>query len=54
MALWTWFQSNWVTVVAPLVVALLDLAFALSPGLAANGVLHQLFLWAGGKPPASS
>jgi len=49
-----WLQANWVSVVAPLVVAILDLVFALSPSLAANGLLHQVFLWVGGKPPASS
>jgi hypothetical protein len=49
-----WLQANWVSVVAPLVVALIDLAYAVSPSLTANGLLHQVFLWCGGKPPASS
>ena len=49
-----WLQANWVTVVAPLVVAVLDLVFALSPSLAANGLLHALFLWVGGKTPPST
>jgi len=48
-----WLQANWGTLVAPLVVAILDLVFALSPGLEANGILHQIFLWCGGKPPAA-
>lgn len=30
-------------------IAVLDLLFALIPGLQANGVLHQIYLWFGGK-----
>lgn len=55
--MFAWLQSNWPTVVAPLVVAIIDLFYALSPNLKANGILHQLFLLCGGKdpvPPASS
>ncbi len=43
-------------VLAGLLVAVLDLVFALSPSLEANGILHALFLWVGGlankQPPA--
>lgn len=49
-----WLQANWVSVVAPCVVAIIDLVYAISPNLQANGILHQIFLWCGGKPPASS
>lgn len=31
-------------------VAILDLVFALSPSASGNGILHQLYLWLGGKP----
>lgn len=49
--------------VAGAVVGILDLVMALIPGLAANGILHQLLLWAqaiaakgssSGTPPAAS
>jgi hypothetical protein len=49
-----WLQANWVSVVAPLVVAVIDLLIAINPSLKANGILHQVYLWCGGKPPASS
>jgi hypothetical protein len=49
-----WLQANWVSVVAPLVVAIIDLVYAISPSLKANGLLHQIFIWFGGKPPAAS
>jgi hypothetical protein len=50
-----WIQANWVSIIAPLLVAIIDLVFALSPNLKANGILNQLFLWLGGKnpPPAA-
>lgn len=48
-----WLQANWAMVVAPLVVAVLDLVFALSPSLAANGILHQVYVWLKKSPPAS-
>jgi hypothetical protein len=42
----------WITahsgIVCGLVIAILDFVFAISPSLAANGILHQLFIWAGG------
>jgi len=41
---------TWITahqgVVAAAAVGLLDLAFALFPKIEANGILHQLYLWA--------
>ena len=44
-------------VVAGLVVGILDFVFAVSPSLAANGILHQVYLWiaslAGKAPPAA-
>lgn len=41
--------------VSGVVVAILDLLFALSPSLAANGILHQVYLWISGlsSPPAA-
>lgn len=34
-------------------VALIDLLFAVSPGLSGNGILHQILVWLGGlsNPP---
>lgn len=32
-------------VIVALVVGLLDFAFAVSPGLESNGILHALYLW---------
>jgi hypothetical protein len=49
-----WLQANWGALVAPLMVAILDLVFALKPNWASNGLLHWAFLQLGGKPPASS
>ena len=49
-----WLQTNWSLVVAPLLVAVLDLVFALNPSWASNGLLHWVFLQLGGKPPVSS
>lgn len=44
-------------VVSGLVVAILDFAFAVSPGLEGNGILHSIYLWvsglAGKAPPSA-
>lgn len=44
-------------IVSGAVVGVLDLVFALSPALAGNGILHQIYLWiaslAGKAPPAA-
>lgn len=40
-------------VLAALGVAVIDLAMALSPSLAGNGILHQLLVLLQGKPPAA-
>lgn len=37
-------------IVAGLVVAILDFGFAISPGLAANGLIHGIYNWL--KPKA--
>ena len=50
----SWLQANWVTVVAPCVVAIIDLMMSINPNLKANSILHQVYLWCGGKPPAAS
>lgn len=49
-----WIQANWVSVIVPLAVAVIDLLFAINPSLQSNGLLHWVFLQLGGKPPASS
>lgn len=50
-----WLQANWGAVVAPVVVGILDLVFALSPSLNGNGILHTIYLWIkGSEKPAGS
>lgn len=51
-ALIAWLTAH-SAVVAGAVVAVLDLVFALVPGLAANGILHQIYLWLKGLGPKS-
>jgi len=46
-----WIEANWGAVIAPLVVAILDLIFALNPNSASNGILHWIFTAVGGKTP---
>ena len=52
-AVWAWITGHEVVVVGMLV-AVLDFVFAVSPGLASNGILHGLYLWLKGLvTPAS-
>ena len=43
-----WLQSHW-ALVGGLLVAVLDFVFAVSPGLKANGLIHAIYLFLGGK-----
>lgn len=46
-----WIGANWQLVIAPLVVAIIDFVWALSPSASSNGLLHWLWTAAGGKTP---
>ena len=49
-----WLQANWVAVVAPLGIAVVDFFWALNPNLQSNGILHAIFTALGGKTPPST
>jgi hypothetical protein len=51
LATWQWIVDHKVMMTAALVAAL-DFAFALAPNLAANGILHQVYLWLKGSSGA--
>lgn len=44
-----WLHANWALVVAPLIVALFDLGFAINPSWKSNGIAHWVYLACGGK-----
>ena len=50
-AVWSFIVAHQ-AVLSGLGVAVLDLVFALSPSASGSGLLHQIYLWLGGKPSA--
>lgn len=48
----TWIQAHWGTILAPAVLAIVDLVWAINPSAKSNGLLHWVFLQVGGKDPA--
>lgn len=43
------FIKDHMVIIAPAMIGVIDLIFAISPGLKSNGVLHFLYLQLGGK-----
>lgn len=50
--MWAWIISH-SAIVSAAGVALLDFVFAVSPGVASNGILHAIYNWLKGSKPAA-